>query len=219
VRIMPSILAGDLAAVGGELRAMEQAGCDAVHWDVMDGHFVPNLTFGVPVIRAARPHTALPFDVHLMVTDPAEYVPHLQGLGLSYLSFQVETTHFAPRLCTLIRDSGMLPSVVLNPQTPLTVLDELLELVDNVLLMSVDPGFFGQEFIERTYSRIERLATMRAARGLKFLLQVDGGVSADNVGRLAALGVDHVVVGKAYFSAADKADFVQLVHAAGSRLA
>jgi ribulose-phosphate 3-epimerase len=212
MKIAPSILAADLANIAGELRAMEHAGCDAVHWDVMDGHFVPNLTFGVPVIRASRTATALPFDVHLMVTDPAPYITQLYGLGVTTLSFQLETTHFAPRLFGLIREHGMKPSVVLNPQTPLNTLDEVLESVDNVLLMSVDPGFAGQAFVESVWNKIERLAGLRSQRGLHFTIQVDGGVNADNAARLASLGVDSVVVGKAYFSTADQHQLVQMIH-------
>lgn len=214
MRLAPSILAADLANVGAELAAMEAAGCDSVHWDVMDGHFVPNLTFGVPLIRAGRPHTSLPFDVHLMVTDPVPYVHQLSGLGVTLLSFQLETTHFAPRLFELIREHGMNPSVVLNPQTPLGTLDEVLNLVDNVLLMSVDPGFAGQEFISAVYGKIERLAGLRSHRGLSFEIQVDGGVNSDNLSRLAGLGVDNVVAGKAYFSAPDRAEFARQVHSA-----
>jgi len=218
MKLAPSILAADLANLADELRGMETCGCDAVHWDVMDGHFVPNLTFGVPLIRAARPHTALAFDVHLMVTDPAPYIPQLYGLGVSTLSFQLETTHFAPRLFALIREHGMQPSVVLNPQTPLSTLEEVLASVENVLLMSVDPGFAGQDFIPAVWGKLERLAQLRKHHDLRFTIQVDGGVNSGNLARLAGIGVDCVVAGKAYFSAPERAQFVREVHGAAGVL-
>jgi ribulose-phosphate 3-epimerase len=214
LKLAPSILAGDLANVATELAALEAAGCDSVHWDVMDGHFVPNLTFGIPVIRAARTHTALPFDVHLMVTNPEDYVPQLGGLGVTLVSFQIEVTSFAPRLCTLIRQQGFRASVAFNPQTPLSALDHVLEDVGNVLFMSIDPGFAGQPFLPQMWDKLERLGKMRQQRGLSFEIEVDGGVNAENLARLAGLGVDNVVAGKAYFTAHDKAEFARLVHSA-----
>lgn len=212
MKIAPSILAGNLADFNGELRELELAGCDQVHWDVMDGQFVPNLTFGPPVIRCARDCTGLPFDVHLMVLNPADYVGQLAGLPVEQLSFQIETTHFAPRLIKLIRDQGMSPGVALNPATPLSELEEILHLVDNVLVMSVDPGFAGQSFIEGVYAKVERLADWRDSGAHTFTIEVDGGVNETNLRELAALGVDIVVCGAAYFNAADRAALVRLVH-------
>ncbi|MDQ3024862.1 MAG: ribulose-phosphate 3-epimerase [bacterium] len=214
MKLAPSILAADLANLAAELRAMEASGCDSVHWDVMDGHFVPNLTFGVPVIKAARAHCKLPFDVHLMVTNPAPYVPLLGGLGVTLVSFQIEVTSFAPRMCALVREHGLQPSVALNPQSPLSALDHVLDLVGNVLFMSIEPGFTGQEFMPHMWGKLEALAALRSSRGQLFTIQVDGGVNAGNLARLAAIGVDNVVAGKAYFSAADRSAFAQLVHGA-----
>jgi ribulose-phosphate 3-epimerase len=215
LKLAPSILAADLANVASELASMEAAGCDSVHWDVMDGHFVPNLTFGVPLIRAGRAHTQLPFDVHLMVTNPADYVPLLTGLGVTLVSFQAEVTNFAPRLCALLREHGLQPSVVLNPQTPLSALDYVLELVENVLIMTIEPGFAGQPFLPHLWGKLEQLAALRSRRALGFEIQVDGGVNPDNLARLAGSGVDNVVAGKAYFTAPDRAEFARLVHGAG----
>jgi ribulose-phosphate 3-epimerase len=181
----------------------------------MDGHFVPTLTFGPPLIRAARSHTGLPFDVHLMVTDAAAYVPQLAGLGVSIMSFQIETTNFAPRLCSLIREHGMRPAVALNPATPLAAIEEVLPLVDYVLLMSVDPGFAGQSFLPGTFAKIEKLAAFRDEHELVFGIEVDGGVNLNNIDELAGSGVDTVVAGKAFFTAEDPGAFTDAVHRAG----
>ena len=209
MRLSPSILAADLADLSAVLKGLEQSGCPLVHFDVMDGNFVPNLTFGPPLIKHARRHCALPFDVHLMVSDPAAYIAQLEGLNVELVSFQIEATNFAPRLIRLIREHGMGPSVALNPQTPLTAIEEILPLVDNVLLMSVDPGFYGQEFIGQTFGKIEKLATFREEHELVFTIQVDGGVNENNLDELARAGVDIVVAGKAYFAAENKAEFVR----------
>jgi len=217
MQVAPSILAADLADLRTALAEMEASGCTMVHWDVMDGHFVPNLTFGPPVVRAARVHSSLPFDVHLMTADPTPWITALSGItNLSLVSFQIEATHFAPRLCQLIRELGAGPSVALNPQTTLARIDEILELVSNVLIMSVDPGFYGQPFIDSTYRKIERLAEMRSQRGLGFTIEVDGGVNEQIAPRLAGLGVDIVVAGKAYFAAADRAAFVRSIQGLGA---
>ena len=211
MKLAPSVLAGELANLPPMLEEFEAVGCDYAHFDVMDGHFVPNLTFGPPFIRSARKHTGLPFDVHLMVSDPAVYVPQLADLGVEILSFQIETTEFAPRLISLIRDHGMNPSVALNPQTPLTRIEEVLPLVDNVLIMSVDPGFAGQSFLSGVYHKIEKLVAYREEQELVFTVEVDGGVNDKNINELAGLGVELVVAGSAYFKAPDRRAFASLV--------
>ena len=213
MKLAPSVLAADLACLRKALAGIAQAGCDYVHFDVMDGHFVPNLTFGPPLIRCARGYSELPFDVHLMVTRPRDYVEPLAGLGVKILSFHIEATHFAPRLIQSIREAGMGPAVALNPQTPAAALNDVLPLVDGVLVMSVDPGFAGQSFIETVWGKIAMLAEMRERLGLKFFIEVDGGVNTANAARLAGLGVDIVVAGKAFFIAPDQAGFASSIHA------
>jgi len=213
VKLSPSILAGDLADLRACLHEVEEAGSDYVHFDVMDGHFVPNLTYGVPLIKQARKYSKLPYDVHLMVTNPAFYVLQLADLGVEWLSFHIEAVQFAPRLIGLIREHGMRPVVTLNPQTPLTAIEHVLPLVGGVLMMSVDPGFAGQQFIEPVYAKIENLAAYREEHGLVFNIEVDGGVTEGNLSELANIGVDIVVAGKAFFAAEDKSGFVTKVHA------
>jgi len=211
MKLAPSVLAADLADLKSALELVERAGCDFVHFDVMDGHFVPNLTYGVPLIRNARKHSRLPFDVHLMVTDPADYIEALAGLDVQLLSFHIEAVRFVPRLIHLIREHGMRPSVALNPQTALTDIEQILPLVGNVLVMSVDPGFAGQSFIDQVYVKIENLAEFREEHKLVFTIQVDGGVNLGNADELASIGVDIVVAGKAFFTADDPRAFTHRV--------
>ena len=211
MRIAPSVLAADLADIKGALGQMEECGCDMVHWDIMDGHFVPNLTFGPSTVRWARNHSKLPFDVHLMVTDPIQYLPLLTDVGVDMVSFQIEVTSFAPRLISIMRELGFRPSVALNPQTSLVAVEEILELVDNVLVMSVDPGYGGQEFMPSTFAKLEKLIDFRESNNLVFSLQVDGGVNLNNVSELAATGVDIVVAGSAFFRAEDRTAFVKRI--------
>ena len=213
MKIAPSVLAGDLANLTEMLQDIEANGCDLVHFDVMDGHFVPNLTFGPPLIKAARRHTKLPFDVHLMVTNPADYLESLADLGLKNLSFHIEVTNSAPRMINRIRELGMRPSIALNPQTGLTAIEQVLPLIDNVMIMGVDPGFAGQQFISPVFNKVESLVEYREENELVFTIEVDGGVNENNLSELGAIGVDIVVAGKAYFSAPDRKAFVQAVQA------
>jgi ribulose-phosphate 3-epimerase len=207
------MLASDLADLRAELDGIAALGVDMVHWDIMDGHFVPNLTFGPPLIAWARKHSQLAFDVHLMVERPEDYIEPLAQAKVAQVSFQYEAERYSPRLCGLIRSQGMQPSVALNPQTPLSALDHLLEVVDNVLIMTVDPGFGGQKFIESCWGKLEALAVIRSKRGLPFTVEVDGGVSADNLARLAGCGVDLAVAGTAFFASPDRTTLLAQVSA------
>ena len=214
MKVAPSVLAADLADLRSALADLEATGCDYVHFDVMDGHFVPNLTFGPDYVRHAREHCSLPFDVHLMVTEPGRWAESLAGLDVRILSFHLEAERFSPRLCRRIRQLGMGPALALNPQTPVAAAREVLPQLETMLVMSVDPGFAGQSFIETAWRKIEELAEIRRREGLHFAIEVDGGVCLENLERLAGLGVDIAVAGKAYFTADDRAAFVGAVHAA-----
>jgi len=214
VKLAPSILAADLADLKGELASIALSGADMVHFDVMDGHFVPNLTFGAPLIRAARAHCALPFDVHLMVTDPGAYLDSLAEARVAQVSFHTEAERYSPRLIRHVTELGMAAGIAVNPQTPLSAVGEVLPLASFVLVMSVDPGFAGQEFISTVWDKLDALAEWRAAEALSFSIAVDGGVTLDNLSRLAAIGVDLAVAGKAFFTAPDRSAFAQAVHRA-----
>jgi ribulose-phosphate 3-epimerase len=215
LRLAPSILATDFTNLAQAIKLVESARCEYLHFDVMDGHFVPNLTFGPPLIALARNLTKIPFDVHLMVSNPADYIDQMSELGVEILSFQIETTRFAPRLMERIQEHGMLASIALNPQTPLTQIEDILPLLDNVLLMTVDPGFAGQKLIQTMFHKIEKLHTYREDRELMFTIEVDGGVCEENLETLRQLGVDMVVAGKGFFQAKDPVLFAARVH--GSR--
>ena len=201
--IAPSILSADFARLGEEIHAVEEAGADWIHIDVMDGHFVPNITMGPLVVEAVRRSTRLPLDVHLMIENADRYIPDFIKAGADLVAVQVEACVHLNRSIQLIRECGARPGVVLNPATPLESLTWVLEDVDFIMLMSVNPGFGGQKFIPNTLVRIRQLREMLNARGLSPLIEIDGGVNADTIAEIAAAGVDVFVAGSAVFGSPD----------------
>ena len=204
-RIAPSILSADFARLGEEVRAVEAAGADLLHFDVMDNHYVPNLTVGPLVCAALKPHTKLPIDVHLMVKPVDRIIPEFAKAGASIISFHPEASEHVDRTIGLIREQGCKVGLVLNPATPLSCLDHTLDKLDLVLLMSVNPGFGGQQFIRAVLPKIAEVRRRIERLGRDIWLEVDGGVKADNIAEIAAAGADTFVAGSAIFGAKDYA--------------
>ena len=198
--LSPSLLSADVGNLAAELSALEAAGLRWVHWDVMDGRFVPNITFGQHVIRQLRKRSGLFFDVHLMIVEPENYLSEFQAAGADMLVVHAEATRHLQRTLAEIRRLGMKAGVALNPATPLSALEYVLEDVDMILLMSVNPGFGGQKFIPYTLQKVRDLKKMIDARGLKTDIEVDGGVNLSNVEETMSAGANIIVAGSAVFN-------------------
>ena len=209
LRIAPSILSADFARLGEEVRAVAAAGADLVHFDVMDNHYVPNLTVGPLVCAALKPHSKLPLDVHLMVRPVDRIIPDFAKAGASIISFHPEASEHVDRTIALIKENGCKAGLVLNPATPLSFLDHTLEKLDLVLLMSVNPGFGGQQFIRSVLPKIaevrKRIDEVRKMSGKEIWLEVDGGIKTENIAEVARAGADTFVAGSAIFGSKDYA--------------
>ena len=207
LRIAPSILSADFARLGEEVRAVESAGADLIHFDVMDNHYVPNLTIGPLVCEAIRPHVKIPIDVHLMVKPVDRIIPDFAKAGANIITFHPEASEHVDRSLAMIREAGCKAGLVFNPATPLSYLDHVMDKLDIVLLMSVNPGFGGQKFIASTLPKLRevrrRIDAWRAQGGQEIWLEVDGGVKVDNVAEVARAGADTFVAGSAVFGARD----------------
>jgi len=201
--IAPSILSADFSKLGEEIKAVENAGADWIHIDVMDGHFVPNITMGPVVVEAVRRVTTLPLDVHLMIENPERYISDFAKAGATLISVQAETCIHLNRTIQMIKESGARPGVVLNPSTPLSSIEWVLAYVDFVLIMSVNPGFGGQAFIRNSLDKIRAVRRMIQEKGLSALIQIDGGVNEKTIADIALAGADVFVAGSAVFGSSD----------------
>lgn len=207
-KIAPSILSADFSCLGDEIRAVEAAGADYIHVDVMDGHFVPNITIGPLVVEAARKVTKLPLDVHLMIENPDSYIPQFAAAGADIIVVHAEATHHLHRTVQLIKSLGKKAGVSLNPATPLNSLDYVLHDLDLVLLMTVNPGFGGQSFIDACLPKIHALRALLDKHGFDAELEVDGGVNPSNISAISHAGADVFVAGSAVFNSTDYANTI-----------
>jgi ribulose-phosphate 3-epimerase len=211
-KIAPSILSADFSRLGDEVREVEEAGADLIHVDVMDGHFVPNISVGLPVVRALKGVTRLPLDVHLMIEEPERYIEEFVKAGASILSFHLEASKHLHRTLERIRELGIMVGVALNPGTPLGMLEEVVGEVDLVVLMSVDPGFGGQAFIRSSLDKIRRLKDWLFRLGLeRVLIEVDGGIKLDNIREVAQAGADILVSGSGIFGEKDRKRVIRMM--------
>ncbi len=205
IEIAPSILAANFAKLGEDVRIVEEAGADIIHVDIMDGHFVPNISLGIPVVASLRKATRLPLDVHLMIEQPELYIEDFVRAGGNRILVHQEATVHLDRALAMIRELGAEAGAAINPATPVTMLSEVLDKVDTVLVMTVNPGFGGQKFISNTYEKIRQLNQMRARYNASFRIEVDGGVDLENTAELARAGANTFVAGTSIFHTADPA--------------
>jgi ribulose-phosphate 3-epimerase len=205
IEIAPSILSADFSRLGEQIKTVERAGASLLHVDVMDGRFVPNITVGLPVVRAISRATQLPIDAHLMIVEPARYVESFVEAGARMVSIHIEADPHAHRTLTAIRAAGAQAGIAINPATSLSALEEAIKFVDFVLVMSVNPGFGGQEFISSSLDKVRRLRKMLDERGSKARIEIDGGIDQDNVAEVAGAGAEIIVSGSAIFGAPDPA--------------
>jgi ribulose-phosphate 3-epimerase len=203
IELAPSILSADFARLGDQVRAATEGGASVVHVDIMDGHFVPNLTIGPPVVKSLRKATRLPLDCHLMIENPDEFIPSFADAGADWISVHQEACRHLNRTLHLIKSHNCLAGVVINPATPVDLLAEVLDVVDYVLVMSVNPGFGGQKFIPSTLHKMRQLSEIRSQRGLNYRIEVDGGVALDTVGDVVRAGAEILVAGNAVFGNGD----------------
>jgi ribulose-phosphate 3-epimerase len=207
-RIAPSILSADFANLQRDIEMINRSQADWFHVDVMDGVFVPNISFGMPVVKAVHKHATKPLDVHLMIVDPDRYIKEFKACGAEVLTVHYEACTHLHRTLQAIRVEGMKAGVAINPHTPVSVLIDILNDVDLVLLMSVNPGFGGQSFIENTFNKLSQLKTMREERGLSFLIEVDGGVNDTNAAKLIHAGADVLVAGNYVFASSQPEEVI-----------
>ncbi|HEX5964747.1 MAG TPA: ribulose-phosphate 3-epimerase [Pyrinomonadaceae bacterium] len=209
IEIAPSILSANFSCLGDEIRAVERGGADVLHVDVMDGHFVPNITIGLPVVKSLAGFTRLPIDAHLMITDPGTYAPQFVKAGAQMVSVHVEADPNLHRTLTAIRSAGAQPGVVLNPATPVSAVEEALQFVDYVLVMSVNPGFGGQQFIPESIDKVKRLRQLINERQLNVRIEIDGGIDRTNIETVVAAGAEIIVAGSAIFGTPDAENAVK----------
>ncbi|ANU19686.1 ribulose-phosphate 3-epimerase [Planococcus plakortidis] len=215
IKIAPSILAADFAKLGQEVQEVEKAGADWIHIDVMDGHFVPNITMGPIVVDALRPLTQLPLDVHLMIENPDRYIEDFAKAGADYITVHVEACPHLHRTIQLIRSFGVKPGVVLNPHTPIETIQHVLEDIDLVLFMTVNPGFGGQKFIHSVVPKVAALSQLIKDKGLSVDIQIDGGINEETIVPCAQAGANVFVAGSAIFGKQDRTQALQAIKKAG----
>jgi len=211
IKISPSILSADFSRLGDEVKKLEASGADMIHIDVMDGHFVPNITIGPLVLKALRPVTPLPFDVHLMISNPDKYIDSFIDAGADIITVHAEGCHHLHRIVQSIRQKGKKAAVALNPATPLSELDWVLPDLDMVLIMTVNPGYPAQKYTESMTEKIRAMRNIIRERGLDTDIQIDGGIDLDNIHRVTEAGANVIVSGSAVFNAPDAGEFIRLL--------